>query len=502
MRKFILIIAAAATFAWPRNAWSQVTTTPIPLVKPFVINRGYEDLQTLTRLYNAGEWGKLDRLAKALLGAAQSAAKVAASGNDELVNALDPSTHHIILVWIGADAFDKPMLARIVVHGPPGVEPSGGARGARDDDNDAAGALADLPGVGAGNDPVYEVFFSRGTRGKIADVYVSTRDKNPISEELPAFIRAIAAPLFETIGILGGAVGPTLIPAAQPSIAATVSRVALPFERATIKWKAVAREPVTESDFVASLADLSSDLKFSRVPHSSCAQDFIDRVLERLQTAVKDPVCSADAAPSANSCKPFIGTELTAVFDSQRCGPPSARRAATDPERTELLSIDAEVRTFISENLTMSAESELTFRNRPLTHWSFGAGSGVIASASLTQPRVKLKDALIVADPLPRVTTLAFVNWSPAGYNAEADRLGIAERVRPFFGATLTPDFGIAGGVNVLLARGIGVLGGGAVMFAKGAATDDINKVPADPDKAYDISYARVLFWGISYNFK
>ena len=497
MRKFILMIAVVGTFAWPRYAWSQVTTTPIPLVKPFVINRGYEDLQTLTRLYNAGEWGKLDRLAKALLGAAQSAAKVAAPGNDELVTALDPSTHHIILVWIGADAFDKPMLARIVVHGPPGAEPAGGAR-----DDDVALALADLPGVGAGDDPLYEVFFSRGTRGKIADVYVSTRDKNPISEELPAFIQAIAAPLFETIGILGGAVGPTLIPTAQPSIAATVSRIALPFERATIKWKAVAREPVTESDFIASLADLSSDLKFSKVPHSSCAKDFIDRVLERLQAAVRDPVCSADAASSASSCKPFIGTELTAVFDSQRCGPPSARRAAADPERAELLSIDAEVRKFISENLTMSAESELTFRNRPLTHWSFGAGSGVIATASLTQPRVKLQDALIVADPLPRVTTLAFVNWSPAGYNAEADHLGVAERVRPFFGATLTPDFGIAGGVNVLLARGIGVLGGAAVMFAKGAAADDINKVPADPDKAYDISYARVLFWGISYNFK
>jgi hypothetical protein len=65
----------------------------------------------------------------------------------------------------------------------------------------------------------------------------------------------------------------------------------------------------------------------------------------------------------------------------------------------------------------------------------------------------------------------------------------------------LTPDFGIAGGVNILLARRIGVIGGGAVMFSRSASTDKVTEVPANPDTAYDISYARAWFPGISDNF-
>ena len=150
----------------------------------------------------------------------------------------------------------------------------------------------------------------------------------------------------------------------------------------------------------------------------------------------------------------------------------------------------------------MSVEAELTFKNRPPTHWTFGLGSAVIAHASLTKPRVKLNDDTIIADPMPRVMTLAFVNWSPAGYDAERDDLSLSERVRPFFGATLTPDFGIAGGVNALLARGIGIVGGVTVMFAKGASPEEINKVPSNPDQPFAISYAKAVFVGISYNFK
>jgi len=492
MRNVVLVAAALMTVAWPCTAWSQVSTTPIPLVEPFTIDPGYDDLQALTRLYNAGQWTKLQSFAKSLLGAAQAAAKNTHPANVELYNALDASKHHVIVLWIGADAFGKPMLGRVIVHGPPS------AVAAR-----AEPLLADLPGVGVkDDDPVYEVFFSRGTRGRIADVYVSTRDKNPTAEELTAFVQAVAAPLFQAFGILAGPVGPTVRPAAPPSVAATVSRVALPFERATIKWKAIAREPITESDFIASVTALAAQLKFSEVPHSTCAQDFTDALVERLISAVREPACSADATASATSCQTHIGREFAAVYDSQRCGPSTARRPATDVERAELLSIDNKVRAFVSENLTVSAETELTFRNRPLTQWSFGAGSAVITNASLTDPRVKLKDGIIVADPLPRVMTLAFVNWSPAGYSAEQEHVTLGERVRPFFGATLTPDFGIAGGVNLLLARGIGIIAGGSVMFAKGASADEIGTVPANADKAFDISYARAAFLGISYNFK
>jgi hypothetical protein len=494
MRNAILVTAAVATLTCPQKAWSQVSTTPTPLDKPFSIDRAYNDLQTLTRLYNAGEWARLEDATKDLL----DAAKDARPPKDKIRDALDAAKHYIIVTWIGTDAFDKPMLVRVVVHGPRTM----GAAGATDN----AGVrgtpmVVDLPGVGAGNDPVYEVFFSRGTRGKIADVYVSSRDKNPISEELPAFVQAIASPLFETVGIFAGAVTRTENKAANGSIAATVSQVALPFERATIQWKAAAREPVTQADFESGLNDLAADLKFTEVPHSTCAQDFVDKIVENLTSTVTESACAADTS-SATACRASIGTALAQTYVAQKCGSASSLRAPNDAEKTDLLSIDKKVRGFVSDNLTMSVDADLTFKNRPPTHWTFGLGSGVVAHASLTKPRVKLNDDTIIADPMPRVMTLAFVNWSPAGYDPEADRLSLAERVRPFFGATLTPDFGIAGGANVLLARGIGIVGGVTVMFAKGATVEEINQLPANPDQPFSISFARAVFVGISYNFK
>jgi hypothetical protein len=492
MRNAILIIVA--TLTCPEAAWSQVSTSPTRLEKPFPIDRAYNDLQTLTQLYNAGKWAQLEDAAKELL----EAAKTKHSSN-AIRDALDATKHYIIVTWIGTDAFDKPMLPRIVVHGP------GTKRAARTTNNANVGGtpmVVDLPGVGAGNDPVYEVFFSRGTRGKIADVYVSTRDKNPTSEELPAFVQAIASPLFETVGVFAGAVTRTEDETANGSIAATVFQVSLPFERATIKWKAVAREPVTQQDFESALGTFAARLKFTEVPHSLCAQNFIDQIVETLKTTVAGRACSADDPAAASSCRASVGTALAATYAAQKCGSPPSQRAPSDAEKTDFLSIDKKARAFVDENLTLSVDTEMTFKNRPPTHWTFGFGSGVIGSASLTKPRVKLDDDTIAADPMPRVMTLAFVNWSPAGYDAERDDLSLAERVRPFFGATLTPDFGIAGGANVLLARGIGIVGGVTVMFAKGASPEEIGKVPANPDQPFAISYAKAVFAGISYNFK
>ena len=52
--------------------------------------------------------------------------------------------------------------------------------------------------------------------------------------------------------------------------------------------------------------------------------------------------------------------------------------------------------------------------------------------------------------------------------------MSAAERIRPFFGVTITPDFGLTAGVNLLLTRGIGITAGGVLMFANGAGADQI----------------------------
>jgi len=483
-------------------ASAQVSTTPRPLADPFPIARAYDDLKLLDDYYNAGNWKLALWHAKDLLQQAQGMATV-----EEVKRALDFREHYVIVTWIGRDAFEKPTLGRLVVHGRGVKAPPPSAEGT----NREHPLSADLPGVGVGErEAVYEVFLSRGTRGKLADVYASTQEQNPTAEQLPAFAQAVASPLFDTIGVLAGPARPSPARAGKTavrevSLAATVSRVGLPFEHATVTWKAVAKEPVGPKELDASLAELADDLKFSAVPNSACAQGLIDAATRDVSATVKtDKYCSADdsgSSSAAAACRSAIGSRLAAMLAGQRCG----GATPTKDERADLETVDKKVRQFVDDGLTTRVEGTVTFENRPPTHWSFGVGSAVITSASMSLPRVKVDEnsELIAADPLPRPMTLTFVNWSPLGYDAKADRMSWSERVRPFAGATLTPDFGFAFGANILLVRGVGVIGGGAVMFAKGANAEDIGAPPANPDQPFTISYVKTkFFFGLSYNFK
>jgi hypothetical protein len=96
---------------------------------------------------------------------------------------------------------------------------------------------------------------------------------------------------------------------------------------------------------------------------------------------------------------------------------------------------------------------------------------------------------------------MAFLNWSPHGYNEDAEVMQTAQRAQVFFGAALTPDFGIVGGINVMLVRGIGVAAGVGTLFAKGADAAEVGSAPAKADDAYKLAIARVVFVGITYNF-
>jgi hypothetical protein len=127
-----------------------------------------------------------------------------------------------------------------------------------------------------------------------------------------------------------------------------------------------------------------------------------------------------------------------------------------------------------------------------------------MAYAHLNRVRTKIDDdsGHLVSDPLPRVMTMAFINWSPGGYDEAASTMSRPERIRAFFGAALTPDFGMVGGVNVLLVRGIGIVGGVGVLFGKGAEPDEIGKAPAASADPFKLALSQSLFVGISYNYK
>src|SRR5207247_195652 len=160
-------IIAAAVLLWSSIGSAQVSTTPAPLGPALPIGKPFETLDQLTELYNGGRWDDLLKLARSLLDDTAAAARRAKQDKpsaDAVSSAVDYKKNYIILTWIGADPFGKIMLARIVVH-EPSPEPF----------------WPDLPGVGVGADEAhtYEVFLSRGVRGKLTSVYASSRDKDP-----------------------------------------------------------------------------------------------------------------------------------------------------------------------------------------------------------------------------------------------------------------------------------------------------------------------------------
>jgi len=285
----------------------------------------------------------------------------------------------------------------------------------------------------------------------------------------------------------------------QPKLAATVKRVGLPFRRAKVRLQAVAREPLSTDDFARSAQRLASTLSFNQVPRAMCARNLATALAAELPAVTQASVCSAATAGPLQCLKAF-DTVLTANFDEAVKACEGGKPAAE--ERRALERVDADFRELVNEGTSTSAELDVTFKNRPLSHFAFGAGSGVMPRASLSRSRVTTRNGVLVADPLDRVMTTAFVNWSPAGYDEEDPRIPAAERFRPFFGAALTPDFGPAIGLNVLLVHGIGVTAGGALLFGTGADSDEVGRAPSKPDDPYKLSIARAVLVGISFSYK
>jgi hypothetical protein len=496
------LAAAVLTLAAPAAA--QVQTAPEPVTAaPFLIHRAPADLDALTRSYNAGDWDGLQQLAREIVCVARQSAGQAIEPDDPrgyaacgagggesggpAADALDLARNHVAVMWMGTDAFGTTRLMRTVV---------AKSRGSR--------YGIDLPGLSAPRGRGFtELFLSRSPQGRIASQYTSTREDDPRLAQLPAFVQSLAGPLFSTIatiaGRIPGAAAETVHEPVRPRIAATAKRVGLPFRRASVRLQAVAREPVSSAAFAEEAWRVAADLSFEDVPHAPCARTLARTLAEALPPVTQTAACGA-AAADPGACLVAFDVAITRSFDEAAAACESGK-----PSRDALAAmkdVDEAFRKLARTGTALSAELDVTFKNRPPAHLAFGAGAAVMAGTSLTRARVDTKSGLIVADPLNRVMTTAFVNWSPGGYDEKAPSIAAAERFRPFFGAALTPDFGPVAGLNVLLARGIGVTIGGALLFGKGADASEIGGRPSRPDDPYKLAITRTAFVGLSYNYK
>ena len=479
----VILLAAAGTIYAPIAA-AQVPTLAEKVCGPFIVKMtpAPKEPDGLTRLYLDGNWDRLQEGARTIIDETKEQASAAACKP-----LLNYDVNYIALTWVGYDPLkDKPQLMRVVVHRPA-----------------TAQYMPDVPGIAVeGTDPqLVEVFISRSMGASLVSLYTSTREENPVTSQLPAFVQAVAGPLFGALAALGGTEAEKkAIRAgkAAPPFVVTIQRVGLPFRRASIRLQANARDSVDPGAFDEALEKLQTAVKFNEAAYSNCARAYADAVaVELAATRKKEPACG-EQKPAPSACLQAFDRVLTSTYRDSL----AACLAASD-DVNAMQDVDRKFRDFITTGSSASADLDVTFHNRPLTHWSFGAGSAVVAKASLTKPRVQLDGSgKLQADPLTRVMTMAFVNWSLAGYDEQADHATPSERWRLFFGAALTPDFGAVGGLNVTIVRGIGVTFGGGVLFAKGAEPGEIGSAPAGSTDAFRLSVARTVFAGISYNFK
>ena len=499
MKKAILVVLSLSTVV--NQVEAQTPSTATPLAPAFSAGcQANSVLDTLTLRYNQGDWSAFQREARALLDALRGASTTAPAGGTpppaatgctapaslppSARLALDYRANHVALVWIGADALGKTQLMRAVVHWP---EPSAYS--------------ADLPGVVG----LTEVFVAGSISARAASLYTSTAETSPFAEQLPAFVQALFGPLSTTVaGILGGVTGGagarSFSPAPKPPhLAVTISSVVLSLERASIRLQMQAKDLARVEEFTDAIGRLGTTLLFDGAGRSNPARTQISTLVGELPVVAAANCAAAESsAPAPLECRKKLDELIKSAYDTAMAGTPS------NADGDAIEEVDHQFRALVVTALSTSAELDMTFKNRPLTHFAFGAGAAVMAYASVNRVRAKVDDnsGSLVSDPLPRVMTLAFVNWSPGGYDEASPKLTTRERFRGFFGAALTPDFGIVGGINVLLQRGIGIVVGAGALFGKGAEAEDIGKPPAASEDPFKLAVGRTVFVGISYNYK
>ena len=420
MKRLVLFVLTLTAVAGVAGA--QVPSTTAPLVRPFLTRCNAEPaLARLTHPTIRGKLAGVSREARQLLDTLRG---VTPEANDEhpltecapveplsdpLQATLNYKARHVVLVWIGNDAFGKTQIMRAVVHSRPEPEPF----------------AADLPGIRS----LTEVVLASSLDARAISLYASTREKDPLEELSVEVIKAIFAPLSATVGGLLGTISGTgaarSVRDSQASkLAVTIKGGALPFSRAAIQLRMQARDLRPATEFANAVNGLATTLIFDGAGRSDRARTQIATLTDKLplaaSTSCAAPTATIGKRPSAPTCRAALDKEIKAAYDAAVNGAPDEEVAVVD-------SVDKEFRGLAKNGLSTSAELEMTFKNRPPTHFSFGAGSAVAFHATVSRVRTKIDDdtKALVSDPLPRVLTMAFVNWSPGGYDETSANLAV-----------------------------------------------------------------------------
>jgi len=406
------------------------------------------------------------------------------------------------VVWTGPDADDKPTVYTLLIHGH--EVPEAGVR---------------LPGVTtSGRVRLHDLVVSERASIRLETLYSSTRTDDPEVAKIPSFVEKSGV-----LGFLAGVPGivlpaaappakqpgppPPPPPPAKPRTGMTVAfyEPNLPMARADIAIRDYVTTGPPIDGFLSDVRNLSRDLPLREARGSACAKSLSVSHAVELQKVATGAACSGsplDGDACLDAFDTALKTSFTMTIATQACKDEPVLPTCGDP----VLFVDGAFHQALG-NLGKNAQSgESKLANVPRSKYSFGLLTGVIVGDPFGgDVRAKISDdtRLYVEDPAGAALTMAIVNIQPWGYDPSTHRPSVGERLRLFLGTTLTPDFGVGGGIGVGILRGLSVNVGVAQLFVnspKGGASK-LGSAPEDQRDPFKVGRLGVWFSGLSFSF-
>lgn len=391
---------------------------------------------------------------------------------------VDLRTDYVALVWPAAGLSGDRGLAVAIIHAGAGLHER------------------TLGGIGPGGPArLFQVFLSASARDRLRGVYVSAWETGPIEAHLPAFADAIAAPRLAVVAPDEAALSAP--DAVEPPAWLSVARVELPFRRASVQMELEARVAVSRVELARRIDAVRRRMVFADAAHRPCAIDLANA----LAAALDERAGACAAVP--DGCADAASALFAAHYQRQQAACLTAAPSETTRNLQALQRVDAAFRALTLDLEPMPMAAVVRLRNAPRQRFSLGVATGYVAPTHATAPRASLDRGTIVAEPPVRRASLVLVNGTFRSYDAARPSPAWSERLRWFAGAVVAPEPGIAGGVSLLVVRGLAVNAGLVTMATRTPAPgEQIGRQPARPARPFATTMAWAPIAGLSFNFR
>ncbi len=473
----------ALSLAWmilvslSRPVFAQTPTVPVAQVGPCQITTN-EPAQQLTTAYYSAKWEGFQEVARGLL------SQLRASSCPKTVDGIESMPREVdytVIIWRGKPPVGDVTLLTAVV-APQGQFPF-------------APYSLKLPGLSSDSSVrLHQVFVSDRERDSVAAVYVSTRQQNPLLDQIPAVVTAIVDPLLALSASTQGRLLASRTATDRTGGWLTSSRVVLPFDRAGVELHLRGLQAPTAEQLIKDLGELKERLSLVEARYASCAVEFAGELV----TLIDGEKTTCATAASGAACLKSLNEDIMTRYKTQL-----ARCKGDEAAIKSLQLVDTRFRTFLVEMTDKPITGKSDLKNVPLERYSFGLVSGVMFGNRSTAKRVKVDDGNVVEDPLSRQINMVVVNRSFRSFDPTAVTTGDAERNRWFIGAVVSPSFGVTTGYSRLIVKGLAANVGVAVIGVNGPQEGQmLNAPPVDDNDPFRLQATFGWFLGASYNFK